>query len=278
MDLIFSGFVEQKNIENYVLFREKYVNKCRNNSVFRRAVDEMDDFISNPEKYRSNAVARVIKIKSEDEIQRNLGIKIESKNETANEHQTESVTLSDMSKIKMLTNEKSNLVVEVVSLKLENQKTCFELKEKKNELIKIKMENDEKFRELNEQISTLTAKLRIAENESVQLKKSVTEKQAIDKKSIADLTREKNILTARIKQLQSGALLNSPNVQETSDNGGYDSNVFEVDKVIGDKLVDGTLIYRIRWKGYGPKDDTWEKEDNLFCPTILEEYKKSKKK
>ncbi|XP_031637027.1 putative oxidoreductase GLYR1 homolog, partial [Contarinia nasturtii] len=71
------GFVEEKNIENYVTFREKFVNKCRNNSNFRRAVDEMDNFISDPQKYRSNAVARVIKIKTEKEIEQHLGIKTE---------------------------------------------------------------------------------------------------------------------------------------------------------------------------------------------------------
>lgn len=271
--------MEQKNIENYILHREKYVNKCRNNSNFRRAVDEMDNFISDPEKYRSNAIARVIKIKSEAELQRHLGIKIELKEQsTAGNFTSESTPFSDNSKIEMLTSEKSNLIAEIVSLKSENQRTCFDLNEKKNELIKTKKENEEKVRELNEQIITLTSNLRIAEDKAVQYKKNTIKKQANDAKIIADLIREKKVLTARIKQLQSSVVLNSPNIKEKSDNEQLDSDVYEVDKVIDDKLVGKTRYYLIHWKGYSSIDDSWEKENNLFCPSILDEYRKSKTK
>ncbi|XP_020798015.1 heterochromatin protein 1 isoform X2 [Drosophila serrata] len=37
---------------------------------------------------------------------------------------------------------------------------------------------------------------------------------------------------------------------------------------------DGSNIYRIRWKGFGPKDDTWEPEANLFCEGLIEKYKR----
>lgn len=45
-DINFSGFVEKKNTEDYKLHREKYVKKGRNNANFRRAVSDMDDFIT----------------------------------------------------------------------------------------------------------------------------------------------------------------------------------------------------------------------------------------
>lgn len=41
---------------------------------------EIDRFISYPQKYELNAVARVIQIKTEADIKRYLGIKIERKN------------------------------------------------------------------------------------------------------------------------------------------------------------------------------------------------------
>lgn len=263
--LIFSGFVEKKNVENYVQFREKYVNKCRNNTNFRRAVEEIDNYISDPQKYGSNAVARVIKIKTEKDIQQHLGIKIERKSVNPVKEATINATA-----------EKNNLIAEIVALKSENQMCCFQLNEKKKELIANKEEADQKFLELNNQIATLTSKLKIAEAEAFQLKKDAAEKQAIDKQNFADLVREKKILIARINQLQSSAIVNSQNDQ--SDKRGSDANIFEVDKVLADKRIGRTRYFLIRWKGFSQADDTWEKEENLLDPTILKEYMQSKKK
>lgn len=256
--------MEQKNIEKYIDCREKYVNKCRNNSNFRRAIEEMDSFISDPEKYRSNAVARVIKIKSEADIQRHLGIKVELKSNGDDDCQTEAPTPND------------NLIDEIVKLKSENQHVCFELNKKSMELTKIKKENEEKVQQLNEEIAMISSKLNAVEAEAIKFKKIVHIQQAVDKKNIADLTNEKKVLTARIKQLQSGALLNSSNAKEKCCNDDPDPDVFEVDKVLADKLVGKTRYYLVSWKGYTSKDDTWEKSSNLYCPSILEEYNKSK--
>lgn len=30
--------------------------------------------------------------------------------------------------------------------------------------------------------------------------------------------------------------------------------------------------FKIRWKGYDEKDDTWEPEKDLSCPEIIERY------
>lgn len=35
----------------------------------------------------------------------------------------------------------------------------------------------------------------------------------------------------------------------------------------------GKMVYRIRWKNYGPDDDTWEPEGTLSCPEIIRRYK-----
>lgn len=35
----------------------------------------------------------------------------------------------------------------------------------------------------------------------------------------------------------------------------------------------GKLYYQVRWKGFGPEEDTWEPEENLFdCSDVLDEY------
>merc|ERR1711920_395866 len=52
---------------------------------------------------------------------------------------------------------------------------------------------------------------------------------------------------------------------------------FEVDMIINDRIEKGEEQYLIRWKNYGPNDDTWEPESNLDCPEIIAAYKEQKK-
>lgn len=40
-------------------------------------------------------------------------------------------------------------------------------------------------------------------------------------------------------------------------------------------LQQGLTLYKVRWKGYGPEDDTWEPKKNLeSCQDMIEEYEK----
>ena len=55
---------------------------------------------------------------------------------------------------------------------------------------------------------------------------------------------------------------------------------FEVDRIIDSKIVRGLngrriQKYRVRWKGYDPKFDTWETRRNLKnAPEALKDYEK----
>lgn len=52
---------------------------------------------------------------------------------------------------------------------------------------------------------------------------------------------------------------------------------YEVEKIIESREnKKGKKEYLVRWKGYGAKDDTWEPESNLKCPTLLAEFNKDK--
>ncbi|XP_036222161.1 M-phase phosphoprotein 8 isoform X3 [Bactrocera oleae] len=57
------------------------------------------------------------------------------------------------------------------------------------------------------------------------------------------------------------------------DEDGGDEEVYEVKDIVGHKIEHGVTYYLIRWKGYTKDDDTWEPEDTLSCPDIIERYK-----
>lgn len=47
---------------------------------------------------------------------------------------------------------------------------------------------------------------------------------------------------------------------------------WEVDKIIDYAEEKKGRVFRIRWKGFGPKHDTWEPEANLHCSDIIEKF------
>lgn len=50
---------------------------------------------------------------------------------------------------------------------------------------------------------------------------------------------------------------------------------FEVKEILDKKITNGEEYYRIRWKGYGPENDTWEPKENLtHCQELLDEFEK----
>lgn len=50
---------------------------------------------------------------------------------------------------------------------------------------------------------------------------------------------------------------------------------FAVERILAHKTDDNQKIFLIRWEDYGEKHDSWLPESDLFCPQILEEYKKN---
>lgn len=202
-----------------------------------------------------------------------MGIKIEN-NDSLNTNKEGILPIKyDDSHIESLVREKNALIATIISLKSENQTFCFQLNEKKSKLITLKAQNENILRELNAQIVTLSSDLKNALAELSTLKRKFHEQKASDEKSIANLVAEKKLLAARFKQLGNGASLqHSLHCNEQSD----DENIYEVEKLLADKFIRRTRYYLVRWKGYGPTYDSWEKEENILCQSILEEYQESK--
>ena len=48
---------------------------------------------------------------------------------------------------------------------------------------------------------------------------------------------------------------------------------FEVEAILGHEERNGVILFHIRWRGYGPEDDTLEPIENLDgCELLLSQY------
>ncbi|PAA66028.1 hypothetical protein BOX15_Mlig017863g3 [Macrostomum lignano] len=63
--------------------------------------------------------------------------------------------------------------------------------------------------------------------------------------------------------------------QPSMNSEGSDSGQeFMVEKILAMRRRHGKRQFKIRWKGYGPEEDTWEPEENCDCTELIEEFLK----
>lgn len=57
-----------------------------------------------------------------------------------------------------------------------------------------------------------------------------------------------------------------------------EEEIYDVERIIKDRVFRGKKQYLIKWLGYPESECTWEDEDNIYCDDLKVEYENGKKK
>lgn len=166
--------------------------------------------------------------------------------------------------------EKQKLLKAFSALKSDNQKVTFDLKKKTEECAKLCSEKHE----LKQEVTTAKDKINELESTLSRMKHDQTKKFGEYEQKIAELVHQNKILSARVKQIQTG--INERDNHNESIKNCNSTDDYEVEKLIDDQVRGKKRYFLVRWAGYGPEDDTWESEKNLSCPDILKDYLQKK--
>lgn len=189
------------------------------------------------------------------------------KREKSNDGNSDTTPAGNATSIVSWSEEKNILINEMVSMKSENQDITRKLHETNIELASMNTSKQVIGKDMKKQEITLSSKLKESNAQLFQ----ANEKIEASNKIISDLKRENQLLLSKNKQLQTESM-QSENENSNSDDG----DIFEVGRLLDDKVV-AESYYLVRWKGFGAKHDSWERESNLSCPSILKKYKQHKK-
>lgn len=170
--------------------------------------------------------------------------------------------LNSGSLMDQLKQEKEDVLQELITIKSENQKLNFEVQRKGDELQTLTEKYSFETMKLSKTIESL-------KNEMAEWKQRYSvecESNKEQEKTILNLKREKNELSAQLVQLRKTTSISNQEVED---------EVYEVDKLL-DHKINRVRHFLVRWKNFTSEHDSWVTEDDLHCKTILNEYLKKK--
>lgn len=168
--------------------------------------------------------------------------------------------------------EKQEFIKQMMSLKSENLKIVRQIHEKDAELSSLNLMKQSLELQLNE----IKIELRSKSDDLESANRNANETIQHHKKTVSDLKRENNLLVSQRKQLNA-ELARNDHQNEKENSFDEDQNVFEVESLLDDKVI-AENYYLVRWKGFDSSHDSWVRESNLSCATILKRYKQLQKK
>lgn len=169
--------------------------------------------------------------------------------------------------------EKKALIDDIVRLKSENQKMLLNLKNTEEKLETVEITNCELAANVSQCRETHLKEINSLRSDSSKLNDMVNEMKTDHNKRITELTREKDLSQAKLKQLQNTITQQNRESEDESEDNGF----HEVECLLRDKVVQ-KRAYLVRWKDCDSSQDSWILESDLSCPKILQKYKQSKRK
>lgn len=284
-----SGFVPRENIKCYNENREKFgIGK---KSSFKSALKQSDEFVSNPKvihKHTNELFSYLklidgifqkyisyIHVEPEDGL---VSVKIE--NDSALniiKCPVNTTCETDNSTTPIATNDRA--LSELTSLRQKYSQVVFELQKSKETINLLSSERDKlkgKCESIDAEkevlLQTIETSLKKNESDLVTLKQ---EKDA-EASKMKMLKKENDELRARLKQIQSNMNRNVPARRHEKCHEGNEKNVYKVQKLLNHKENKSGRMFFVRWKGFGPEEDSWIAESDLLCPNLLKSYIKKK--